>query len=104
MEAYAVVKTGGKQYRVRPGDVLDIEKLPGEEGTTVELRPVLALSDGATLRIGTPILEEAKVTAAVVQQFRGPKLIAFKKKRRKGYSRTKGHRQSLTRIRIDSIQ
>jgi len=103
MEAYAVVQTGGKQYRVQAGDTLEVEKLDAEVGTAVELEQVLAISDGAVLTVGTPTLANAKVTSTVIDQKRGPKVINFKKKRRKGYTRTVGHRQSLTVLKVESI-
>ncbi len=104
MEAYAVVETGGKQYRVSTGDTLSVEKLDAEAGDKIELSSVLAVSDGKKLTIGTPTVEDAKVTSTVVEQTRGTKVISFKKKRRKGYSRKKGHRQSLTVLKVESIQ
>ena len=103
MEAYAVVLTGGKQYRVQPEDSLQVERLDAEEGADVEL-PVLAVSDGKTLTIGKPRVERAAVKAKVLQHLRGEKLVSFKKKRRKGYSRKKGHRQELTLLKVESIQ
>ena len=103
MEAYAVIETGGKQYRVEKDSVLSVELLGAEAGKTVEFDQVLALSDGTDLAIGTPVVPGAKVTATVVENFRGEKLVSFKKKRRKGYRRKIGHRQELTRLKIDSI-
>lgn len=103
MEAYAVVGTGGKQYRVKAGDTLKVELLEGEAGATVTLDQVLALSDGKDLKIGTPVVKGAKVSATIVEQTKGPKVVAFKKKRRKGYSRKVGHRQPLTVLRVSSI-
>ena len=100
MEAYAVVETGGKQYRVQEGNLVDVELIAGEAGDTITLDQVLALSDGNSLSVGTPVLEGASVTAELVEHFRGKKLVAFKKKRRKGYKRKVGHRQSLTRLRV----
>jgi len=100
MEPYAVIQTGGKQYRVIKGDVLDIEKLDGESGDTVEITSVLAISDGSALKTGTPEVDGASVKVEVVEHLRGPKLVAFKKKRRKGYTRRVGHRQSLTKIKV----
>ena len=85
METYAVIQTGGKQYRVRPGDVVKVEKLVAEVGTTVELDDVLAVSDGQALTIGKPRVSDAKVVSTVVDQKRDPKVVNFKKKRRKGY-------------------
>ncbi len=103
MEAYAVVETGGKQYRVQAGDTLKVEKLDAEVGSAVELDQVLALSDGKELSVGTPKLEKAKVKSTVLDQIRGPKVVNFKKKRRKGYTRKVGHRQSLTVLKVESI-
>ena len=103
MEAYAVIETGGKQYRVEKDTVLSVELLGVEEGQTVEFDQVLATSDGSELTIGTPVVESAKVTATVVENFRDKKIYAFKKKRRKGYRNKKGHRQSLTKLKIESI-
>ena len=103
MDAYAVVETGGKQYRVATGDVLHVERLEGEPGSAVRLEGVLACSDGATLKIGRPLVEGAAVEAEVVEQLRGPKVVSYKKKRRKGFEKKIGHRQELTRIRINGI-
>lgn len=103
MEAYAVIETGGKQYRVEKDTVLSVELLGVEEGQTIEFDQVLATSDGTELTIGTPVVANAKVTATVVENYRGQKLVAFKKKRRKGYRRKIGHRQGLTLLKIESI-
>lgn len=103
MEAYAVVETGGKQYRVQAGDRLEVEKLEADVGSKVDLDQVLAVSDGKELKIGKPMLDGGKVTATVLDQIRGPKVINFKKKRRKGYKRKVGHRQSLTVLQIENI-
>lgn len=103
MDAYAVVETGGKQYRVKTGDTLAVEHLSAEVGDTVELAPVLALSDGESLTVGTPTVASAKVTASVVDQTRGDKVYSFKQKRRKGYSRKVGHRQDQTVLKIASV-
>ena len=102
MEAYAVIETGGKQYRVQQGDQLDVELLVGDAGASLEFE-ALAVSDGTALTVGTPVVEGAKVTASVVEHFRGKKLYSFKKKRRKGYRRKIGHRQELTKIQVDAI-
>ena len=103
MEAYAVVETGGKQYRVQPGDTLNVEKLDAEVGAKIALDQVLALSDGTTLSVGKPTVEGAAVQAVVEDQIRGEKIFNFKKKRRKGYTRKVGHRQSLTVLKVESI-
>ncbi len=104
MEAYAVIETGGKQYRVQKDDVLSVELLDSvEAGQTIELGRVLALNDGSGLKVGSPVLADVKVTAEVVAEFRAPKVVAFKKKRRKGYHRKVGHRQNLLKVKIASI-
>jgi large subunit ribosomal protein L21 len=103
MDAYAVIETGGKQYRVKKDDTLKVELLHTEAGKTVKLDSVLAMSDGKKLTVGTPTIKNAKVAATVVEHIRGPKLISFKKKRRKGYSKKKGHRQELTVLKVDEI-
>jgi large subunit ribosomal protein L21 len=103
MEQYAVIQTGGKQYRVREKDVLSVELLDAEPGKTLELAPVLAISDGGKLRVGTPSIAGASVTVTVVRNERGEKLEVFKKRRRKGYSRRMGHRQELTVLRVEKI-
>jgi len=100
---YAVVETGGKQYKVSPGDVIAVEKLPGEPGTVVELPKVLMVSQDGDPRIGSPGLAGAKVMAEIVAQGKGPKVIVFKFKRRKNYRRKTGHRQGLTQLRIKEI-
>ena len=100
---YAVIKTGGKQYRVAENDILDIEKLTAEAGATVEFTEVLMVGEGETVKIGKPLIDGAKVVAELVEHTRGPKLIAFKKRRRKNSRRKKGHRQDLTTVRIKSI-
>ena len=104
MEAYAVIETGGKQYRVCEGDVFDVELLnDAETGANIEFE-VLAVSDGKELKVGTPRVEGAKVVASVVDEhLRGKKIYSFKKKRRKGYRRKIGHRQELTRIKVETI-
>lgn len=100
--AYAIVQTGGKQYRVAEGDEIDVEKLDVEAGKETAL-DVLLFADGDTLKFGSPLLDGASVTAEVVDQHKGEKVIAFKYKRRKGYHRTVGHRRQLTRLKIKSI-
>ena len=102
--SYAVFKTGGKQYRVSEGDILDVEKLDLEEGSEAKFEEVLLVNDGSATQIGTPTVEGATVTAKVVQQFRGKKGIAFKFKRRQGYHKTKGYRRHLTKLEITSIK
>ena len=100
---YAVIKTGGKQYRVATDDVLTVEKIDGEAGGEVEFTEVLMIGGNGTPKIGTPIVPGAKVVAELIEQTRGPKLIAFKKRRRKNSRRTRGHRQDLTKVRITNI-
>lgn len=102
--SYAIIRTGGKQFRVSPGDVVRVPTLADKnEGDKIEFDEVL-VSDGAGgVRIGAPMIAGARVTATVVRQGRGPKIIVFKFKRRKHYKRTKGHRQGFTAIKIESI-
>jgi large subunit ribosomal protein L21 len=100
---FAVIKTGGKQYRVAANDVLKIEKLDGDAGSVVSFVEVLAVGDGDRVEIGAPFVSGATVTAEVVEQGRGPKVIAFKKRRRQNSRRKRGHRQDLTTVRIHEI-
>jgi large subunit ribosomal protein L21 len=101
---YAVLETGGKQYRVSAGDTLEIERLAVEAGQSYAFDRVLMIGGGDKASIGTPTLDSAKVLADVVEHKRGEKVIAFKMKRRKGYHRTVGHRQELTDVKITDIQ
>ena len=100
---FAVIQTGGKQHRVEPGQTIEVEKLPAEEGETVELTEVLLVSDDNGLRQGRPLVEGAKVVGRVVKQTRGKKIIVFKYKPKVRYRKKTGHRQSLTRIAIEEI-
>lgn len=100
---FAVIKTGGKQYRVAADDTLNIERVAGEVGDIVEIGNVLACGEGDKVTIGTPFVDGAMVTAEVVEQGRGPKVIAFKKRRRQNSRRKRGHRQLLTTVRISEI-
>jgi large subunit ribosomal protein L21 len=100
---FAVIRTGGKQYRVAPDDIIEIEKIAGEPGDIVELGEVILLGGDGGPRTGSPTIAGAMVAAEVLEQKRDDKIIVFKKKRRKGYRRTKGHRQSLTALRITEI-
>jgi large subunit ribosomal protein L21 len=100
---YAVIKTGGKQYRVAKDDVVTIERIAGEAGAKVEFNEVLMVGSGESVKVGTPTVAGAKVTAELVGQVRGEKLIAFKKRRRKNSRRKKGHRQDLSTVRITTI-
>ncbi len=101
---YAVVNTGGKQYKVQKGETLRIEKIPGEVGTQVTFDKVLMVADGENVRVGQPLLEKAAVQASIIEQDRAKKIIIFKYKRRKRYRRKQGHRQPYTAIRIDGIE
>jgi large subunit ribosomal protein L21 len=100
---YAVIKTGGKQYRVEEGQVIKVEQLPNEAGDSVELTDVLLVDTGDGVRVGQPLVENASVKASVVENGRGKKVIVFKKKRRKQYKRTRGHRQNFTALKIEKI-
>ena len=101
---YAIIKTGGKQYRVSPGQTLRVEKLEGAVGDAVELNEVLLVGGGEGVQIGTPQVAGAAVNAEIVEQGRAKKVIVFKKKRRKGYHKKQGHRQYFTALRIKDIQ
>lgn len=101
---FAVIKTGGKQYKVQKDDKILVEKLEGNEGDVVTLDEVLMVADGKTSTVGSPIVAGASVLATVVAQTRGPKITVFKKKRRANYRRKKGHRQDLTMIQITNIK
>ena len=100
---YAVIKTGGKQYRVCVGQKLKIEQIPADIGQEISLDQVLSVGEGETLKIGVPFVDGAKVTATVLAQGRHDKIKIFKMRRRKGYRRTQGHRQNYTEIRIDAV-
>jgi len=101
---YAVVRTGGKQVRVAPGDAVRVEKLAGGVGDRVELNEVLLIGDEGGARIGTPLVDGAKVVGTITAQDRGEKITVFKMKRRKGYRRKMGHRQYYTEVRVDEIE
>ncbi|TYO96612.1 LSU ribosomal protein L21P [Geothermobacter ehrlichii] len=100
---YAVIKTGGKQYKVSEGDLLKVEKLEGAVGDTIELSEVLMVG-GEEVKIGTPLLPGAKVKAQIVEQGKGKKILVFKSKRRKNYRKKYGHRQPITRLKITGIE
>ena len=100
---YAVIKTGGKQYRVTEGETLKVEKLDVEEGAAVEFDQVLMIADGDQVQVGAPYVEGARVTATVQSQGRGPKVLIVKFRRRKHYRKTQGHRQSYTELKISGI-
>ena len=98
--AYAIFKTGGRQYRVSEGDLVDVDKLEAQKGDTVTFDEVLLVSRGDSTTVGSPVVSGATVTAEVIEQRRAAKVTAFKFKRRKGFHKTKGHRQPLTRVSI----
>jgi large subunit ribosomal protein L21 len=100
---YAIVETGGKQYRVEPGTVLALERLPGEKGSRVELDRVLLVSDGGSVKVGHPTVSGARVVSEILAQTRGDKIDVFKFKKRKKYRRKTGHRQEQTTVRIAEI-
>jgi large subunit ribosomal protein L21 len=101
---YAIVETGGKQYRVEQGALVQVERLPGEVGGTVELNQVRLVHGDKGVVVGQPLVKGAKVTAEIVRQGRTRSIMVFKKRRRKNYRRTKGHRQGFTRLRITGIE
>ena len=103
MDAYAVIETGGKQYLVKQGDVLRVERLGAEPGARVDAARVLAVSDGTALTVGAPVVAGARVELELVKDLRGPKVVSFKKKRRKGYTKTIGHRQELSEVKVAAI-
>ena len=100
---YALVKTGGKQYRVSKDDTILVERIAAEEGAEVILNNIVMLGDGDKVIIGTPTVDGAAVSATVIRQTRGPKIIIFRRKRRKNHRRTQGHRQDLTLLKINDI-
>jgi len=103
---YAVIQTGGKQYRVEPGKTVTVEKLDGDKGTQVVFDQVLLVSsgDGGSVTVGKPTVSGAKVTGEIVEQTRGDKLVVFKFRRRKNYVRRNGHRQDLTVVKVSEIK
>ncbi len=101
---FAVIRTGGKQYKVQKDDKIKVEKLDIKDGETVNIDDVLFVSDGKTTKVGDPVVKGAKVSATVLEQTRGPKITVFKKKRRQNYRRKKGHRQDLTVLHITEIK
>ena len=103
--SYAIIQSGGRQFRVQPGDVIDVELLGVEAGKTTSFEEVLLAADDSGLKIGDPFLKGAKVSAEVIEEERkAPKVVSYKFKRRKGYNRTVGHRQRHTRVKIGEIQ
>lgn len=99
----AVVQTGGKQYKVSEGDEIQVEKLDGSVGDSINLDTVLVCGEGGSAKVGAPFLEDCSVVCKVTEQFRGKKIIVFKKHRRKNYRRKNGHRQPLTRLKVTAI-
>jgi large subunit ribosomal protein L21 len=100
---YAIIESGGKQYRVEPGAIVALERIPGEVGSRVELGQVLLVSDGQAVKVGQPTVTGARVVSEIVAQTRGEKIDVFKFKKRKKYRRKTGHRQELTQVRISEI-
>ncbi len=100
---YAVVKSGGKEYRVSKGDLIRVERLEGNIGDQVSLKDVLMVSDEEQVRLGTPLLANAVVTGTIVQEVKGKKVVTYKMRRRKNYRRTKGHRQTYTYLKVEEI-
>jgi len=103
MDKYAIIKTGSKQYRVSAGDVIDVELLEGEKNSKIEFSEVLFLSDANQAQVGAPTIAGATVVGEVIDQVRGPKVIAYKYKKRKNYRRKVGHRQNYTRVKITEV-
>ncbi len=101
--SYAIIRTGGKQYRVTPGDLVRIERLDGDVGAPVEFGEVLLTAAEGAVRIGTPLVDGVTVRGTIVEQGRAKKVLIFKKKRRKNYRRRRGHRQSITTVRVTEI-
>ena len=100
---YAVIRSGGKQYRVSPGQTIRLEKVGGDVGSKVELGEVLLVENDGNVQVGAPLVANAKIEATVVENDRAKKILVFKKKRKKQYRRTRGHRQDFTAVRIDKI-
>ncbi len=100
---YAVVKTGGKEYRISQGDLIRVEKMEGKVGDQVTMKDILMVSHEGQVQVGNPLLANAVITGEIVQQVRGKKVLIYKMKRRKNYRRTKGHRQTYTYIRVNEI-
>jgi large subunit ribosomal protein L21 len=101
---YAVIATGGKQYKVSEGDTVRVEKLSGEVGSKIEIEDVLMVGGDDSPKIGTPLVEKAKVTGLIVEQGKDKKILVFKKKKRKGYKKLQGHRQQYTALKIEKIK
>ena len=101
--AYAIIRTGGKQYRVEPGDVIRVETLPGDVGSDVQFPEVLLRQNDAGLTVGEPLVSDARVSGVIVSQDREAKILVYKKKRRKNYRRRQGHRQNVTAVRVVAV-
>ncbi len=101
---YAIIAAGGRQYRVNKNDIIDVDLMSGKEGEKITFSEVLAAGEGKDIKLGNPLVKGAKVSGEIIKHFRGPKLIAFKIKRRKGYRKTKGHRSELTKVKITEIE
>lgn len=101
---YAIIRSGGKQYRAEVGATIDVDRLPNEIGETLQINDVLLVSDGEEAHIGAPNVDGATVAATVIEQFRGKKIIVYKYRQRTNYRRKRGHRQHYTRLRIDDIR
>ena len=100
---FAIIETGGKQYKVQEGDVIFVEKLAGEENSTVVFDKVIAVGDGSDIRVGAPYIDNAKVEASLVKSGKGAKIIVYKMKPKKNYRRKQGHRQPYTKVQITAI-
>ena len=100
---YAIIRTGGKQFKISPGDTIKVEKLPGEKGESVEMTEVLFFAEGENVLTGQPVLSNVKVVGEILGQHRAKKVIIYRKKRRKGYDKKTGHRQSFTSLKINEI-
>ncbi len=100
---YAIIRTGGKQFKISPGDTIRVEKIEGQPGDTIEIKDVLFFSEGENVHIGKPLLPNARVIGEITGQHRAKKVIVFKMKRRKGYSKKQGHRQSFTSLKIKEM-
>ncbi len=101
---YAVIETGGKQYRVEEGDVIFVEKMDAEEGSVITFDKVIAVSDNGELKLGSPVVDGAEVSAVVIRKGKGKKIMVFKYKAKKNYRRRQGHRQPYTKVQIESIK
>jgi len=104
IQMYAIISTGGKQYKVSEGETIRVEKIPGEIGDSVSFDRVLMFSNGKNLKVGQPTLDDVAVTGQIVEQGKAKKIIVFKQKRRKRYRRKQGHRQQYTALKIDTIK